>query len=529
MPDNDNQQEVILKGNENYISKMQKLSDEEILHSIIIKSSKNIDQIQQANEGFDNIEDQIISPLYDPLLWASLMEKNTRLSKLVRTYARNTVGLGWSIDSKKPITKETTEEQKKEIKLESEKLEELFEAPSPDLPFSEIMYQVKVDEESTGNGYLEVSRNLKGDIDGLYHIPAHTIRLLKNLKGFVQIRGAKKVYFKNFGGDYSINMKTGEIEAGEKSVHFSERANEIIHFKVYTPRDSYYGIPRYVACADAIAGNKLAARRNLAFFKNDATPRMAITVTNGKLSAQSIEEIHNFVDSQGKGEENAHRVMVLQAKAQQNPGMDQKDVKIDVIPLTVGVSDDASHIKYRNANDEELREAFGIGEVFLGAGGSVNRATAMISRSITNEQEFIPDARVKEYIINQTICKQFGVKLVKLTFERPNSLDELDRANIFARYLQGGGVTPNDIRHELGKQEYDEDWADMPIQLAMMQYQMSLIGDIGEFSENGEVDEKDNDKVKSIKIKRSKLTEYMISNIEKLANKEIKFIDIIED
>lgn len=485
------EEEVILSEGTDEVEKMQNYTDEEIVKTFILKSSEKGSQQILLENDFDPLyeSNEVIEPLYDPLLWATLMEKNTRLAKLIRTYARNTVGLGWGIYPKKAITKDTTDSIKAEIERETAILEELFEYPNDELPFSEVMYQVKIDEESTGNGYLEVSRNLKGDIDGLFHIPSHTIRMLKSLRGFVQIRNGVKRYFKKFGIQENIDAYSGKVG----NIPFEKRGNEIIHFKVYTPRDSYYGVPRYVAAADAIAGNKMAARRNLAFFKNDATPRLAITVENGKLDGKSIAEIKKFVNTEGKGVNNAHRAMILQAQSKNQGGIDQKDVRINVQPLTVGVTDDASHIKYRNSNDEELRESFGIAEVFLGAKGSVNRATAMVSRDITNSQEFIPDAQVKEYKINQTICKTFGVKHVKLEFERPAATDELGQADIFARYLQGGGITPNDIRHELGKPEYDFEWADMPIQMAMIQYQMQVLGEQGKLSSGGETDE-DTDK-----------------------------------
>lgn len=484
------EEQVTVQTGTDEFAKMQGYSDEQIIKTFIVKEAEKGSQQLMLDDEFSELyeNDEVIEPLYNPLLWASLMEKNTRLAKLIRTYARNTVGLGWGIYPKKAITKDVTDKEREEIEKEKEILNELFESPNDDLPFTEVMYQVKIDEEATGNGYLEVSRNLAGKVNGLFHIPGHTMRILKNQKGFVQIRGGNKRYFKKFNEKSNVDYSTGKWST---STAFDRRGNEIIHFRIYTPRDSFYGVPRYVAAADAIAGNKMAARRNLAFFKNDATPRMAITVENGKLDGRSISEIKSFVNTEGKGPDNAHRVMILQAQQKQQGGMDQKDVKINVIPLTVGQTDDASHIKYRSANDEELREAFGIAEVFLGAKGSVNRATAMVSRSITNEQEFIPDAQAKEYKINQTICKSLGVKKVKFEFERPANTDELGKAEIFARYLQGGGVTPNDIRHELGKEEYKFEWADMPLQMAMIQYQMEVLGDIGAASQGGEVDNED--------------------------------------
>ena len=351
-----------------------------------------------------------------------------------------------------------------------------------------------------GNGYIEISRDIKGKPNGVFHIPGHTIRALRTRHGYIQERNGTKVYFKIFNGNFDMNSTNGEVKEYQ-SIPLAERANEIIPFQNYTPRDSYYGIPKYVSCANAIAGNQLSARRNLSFFKNDATPRLAITVTNGQLTSGSISDIKDFVNSEGKGVNNAHRVMILQAKSKQIGDMSPADVKIEVIPLTVGQTDDASFIKYRDANDEEIREAFGISEVFYGSKGTVNRATASILREITNVQEFIPDAKVKEFMINQTICKSLGATLVKFKFERPNSLGELDKADVFARYLQGGGITPNDIRHELGKDEYNEEWGDVPMQIALVEYQMNVLGAQGAVSQGG--DAKNDSKTTSSDDKKS--------------------------
>jgi len=461
-------------------------STEEILKSIIVSKKVEAEskQAPELNVG------EFIEPLYDPLFWAGLMEINTRLCKSIRTYARNTVGLGWSIVPKKPITKKTTKQEKSIIEKEKLTLENFFENCNNLLPFEEICYRAKVDEEAMGNGYIEISRDITGKPNGVFQIPGHTVRALRTKQGYIQERNATKVYFKIFNGDFDMNSKDGSIK-NLNEMQLIDRANELIPFQNYTPRDSYYGIPKYVSCANAIAGNQLASRRNLSFFKNDATPRMAITVTNGQLTSGSISDIKDFVNMEGKGASNAHRVMILQAKSKQIGDLTQSDVKIEVIPLTVGLTDDASFVKYRDANDEEIREAFGIGEIFYGSKGSVNRATASILREITNIQEFIPDAKVKEFMINQTICKSLGSTLVKFRFNRPDSLGELDKADIFAKYLQGGGVTPNDIRHELGKDEYTEEWGDKPMQIALVEYQMNLLGAQGAVSQGGSVDNED--------------------------------------
>jgi len=532
-------------------------SSEEILKSFIVKNktnSKTAESKQLEDEFQQEYNGEIVEPPYNPLLWATLMEINTRLGKLIRTYARNTVGLGWKIIPKKTITKKTTKAEKKLIEEEKEKLEEFFNNCNNLLPFDEICFRAKVDEEAMGNGYLEISRNITGIPNGIFHVPGHTIRILKNRKGFVQMRSGSKRYFKIFNGDFDMDMETGETFT-KNSIAYIKRANELIPFQIYTPRDSFYGIPRYVSCASAIAGNQLSARRNLAFFKNDATPRLAITVANGQLTSGSISDIKDFVNSEGKGANNAHRVMIIQAKAKNMGDQTQQNVDIKVTPLTVGQTDDASFIKYKDSNDEEIREAFGIGEVFLGSKGTVNRATASILREITNQQEFIPDAKVKEFMINQTICRAFDIKYVKFEYERPSSLGKMDVSDVFGKYMQGGGVTPNDIRQELGKEEYTEDWGDKPLQVGLVEYQMGLLGAQGAVSQgkipekntktdsNEDDDDEGNDnnddnndnssskKTDSINTNianTEKLTKYIIDSIDKMLkdNRETIILDL---
>jgi PBSX family phage portal protein len=332
---------------------------------------------------------------------------------------------------------------------------------------------VKIDEEATGNGYMEVTRNGGGEIDGLYHAPSHTIRIRKGGRGYVQIRGNAKRYFRGFGDERAIDATTGK-EGSERGLPPDRRASELVHFRIYSPRSSFYGLPRFVAAAPAIAGNRLAAQRNVAFFENDAVGRLAITVSGGRLTPDSIDMIRQFL-AKGKGPENAHRVMVLQSESKKI-GIGDTKAQINVVPLTVGVTEDASFLGYRQANDEEIREAFGIAKVFFTT-EDVNRATAAVSRQITNEQEFEPDRLDKEFRINHTVlaAPPFEAELVGFRFRRPRVSDPMDRARIEDLYARHGAVTPNDLRDSLGLDPYPEEFAfaEKPLPVALLEMQLA--------------------------------------------------------
>jgi len=155
--------------------------------------------------------------------------------------------------------------------------------------------------------------------------------------------------------------------------------------------------------------------------------------------------------------------------------------------MTVGVTEDASFETYRKSNDEEVREAFGISQVFFSS-ENVNKSSAQVSREITNEQEFEPDRLEKEYILNQSIVRDIlGEDCnVQFRFERPKLTDPLDTARMDQTYASLGALTPNELRESIGKARYPKDFlfGDKPLQVAMAELSMQLFEAVkGEFDE----------------------------------------------
>lgn len=425
-------------------------------------------------------EGDAVKPPFNPVIWSGMLDISTRLRRAVYSFARNTVGLGWKFV---PLEDQQnlSDADKKQIKDETERGNQLFMNPNPELPFSELMELIKIDEESTGNGYMEITRNVGGDPSQLWHMPAHTMRVRKGLKrGFVQIRGGRKRYFKCWGDATIIDSRTGRTleetrEAeGEESFEIAPEwmASEVLHFKIYYGKSDYYGAPRWIAASPAIVGNRQAAEWNVSFLRNNAYIPFAILVQNGHLDTESMKTVQEFVQ-QTKGIANAGRVLILQSQAKNAiPMAKDQQTRIEIEKLSVGVQDDASFLKYREANDEEIREAFGIARIHLGDESSVNKATAQVSRQITNEQVFLPDALTKEYRLRHTILRELGLTKVGLQFIRPKSTDIVADAGVIKEFIKGGALSPNDLRVILGQllpdfkfEIIEADWAKQPIQI----------------------------------------------------------------
>jgi PBSX family phage portal protein len=432
-------------------------------------------QMQQNVTNFNALfgESKIIQPPYDPFKLALLLEQNTRLNRACQIRARNTVGLGWEIASR-PYDKTLDEPPEEEsLRKERDMLAPLFTNPNDKIPFTEVAYREKLDEEATGSGYVEITRDGTGKIDGIYHIPAHTMRVRQGDLGFVQIRGTSKAFFKPFGEKRVMNKGNGKYE----TTTASNRATEIIPFTLYSPRSSYYGIPRWISSVAAIQGSRLAAIRNIAFFENDAVGRLAIVVSGGQLSDKSVAGIQDFLRADAKGPEKAHRVMVLQAEPRKvlgsrGPGT---GTKIEVVPLTVGITEDGSFLGYRKANDEEVRESSGLSSPYFTSEG-INRATASVLRKIAIEQELIPDLKSHEWTWNSTVVQSFGVKDVMLQFVRPKVLDTLEEATVHGILQKAGVASINESRKALGLPPFPDEliFGQLPLPFAMLFLDMGL-------------------------------------------------------
>jgi capsid portal protein len=442
----------------------------------------------------------------------SLPTLSTRLKQCIELFTANTVGIGWDvvaadawIDADSQEDKKRVEEAKKRV------LRELTPLSGP-ISLTRLMKKVKVDQETFGDGYLEIIRDITGKISRLTHVDASVMYRRDDELGWVQIRGNKQSYFVDYKSDLIVDRKTGSIagrfvgegderkvtklslvdrralgdttaEEDKDSSSFSSkeeardpignpahRANEVLQFKIDNVQSQFYGMPRHTPAVPSIVGNNLAERRNVVFFDNDATPRMVVIVHGGQLNATTTANLRSFLERGHKGAGKAHRVLVLESEPNSLGAVAPQDAKIEIKPLTVGVTDDASFLKYIADNERRIRESYGIAEIFFSPITS-NRATAFVSRAITNEQTFTPDRLEWEFSLNDLLWNedQFGAKeIVFLRLISPDTTDDEIEARIHATLSSSGAVTPNDGRRRFELEPFDSEdenfeFADTPL------------------------------------------------------------------
>lgn len=381
----------------------------------------------------------VVTPKYNLDYLAKLYELSAPHYAAVNAKVSNIVGLGYKFveTSKTKRAFETVsdnEKRTKKLRLQldqhKDELLERIENFNEEDTFTEILVKVWRDYESTGNGYLEIGRKRDGTIGYLGHIPTQTVRIRRKRDGFVQISGNKAQFFRNFGDKKTTNPIG------------SDKPNEIIHIKRYSPTSGFYGIPDIIAAQQAIAGNEFAARFNLDYFENKAVPRHVITLKGAKLGVQAEAALLSFFETGLKGQN--HRSLFIPL-----PG-DSPDSKVEfkIDAVEAGVQD-ASFNNYRKANLSDILMAHRVPVSKVSIAEGLSLAIARDADKTFKEQVCAPEQKILEKKLNRLVREltdAFEMKLNEMTLTDADTQSKIDERNVKA-----GIDLPNEVRATQGK------------------------------------------------------------------------------
>ena len=143
----------------------------------------------------------------------------------------------------------------------------------------ETLTSMWLDYETIGQGYLEVARDLEGNVRQLYHVPSHTMRSADDGTRFVQIRDGQVVWFKLYGIDPSYQIMASTGRKAPSNAKPDNMANEVIEFRKPSRSSFWYSPPTYVSSLGFILLAVAARDYNLKFFQNFREPRHVIFVS----------------------------------------------------------------------------------------------------------------------------------------------------------------------------------------------------------------------------------------------------------
>jgi len=408
----------------------------------IVKAASESGQLAEDPFNYADGEGGLIRPLYDMDQLAAMLEANTLHARCCRQKATDVAGRGFSLRSRDTDT---------EIPAAADAAWSAFTAEVEadergDESLHERIVHAAQDYESIGWAVLEVSRNAQGSPDGLWHVPAHTIRAHKDGRRFAQKRGGKYAWFKRFGLDGTVDKRDGGWSPRTARAEFA--GNELIVIRNYTPRSDYYGLPDHIPALSAIAGWRAQAEYNVRFFDNNAVPSYAVVIEGADISPE-LEELILDHFRQLKGD--PHRTLILPV-----PGIAGDEAaapKVRFEKLSTDVKD-ASFRLYKQDNALELCIAHGVPPYRIGWPiiGSLGGSTAEEMTEIYNDSVVQPRQETWEQRLTRALLGPKGLNLPDVILKAAE-LDTRNEARDVAKaqaLWEMDALVPNEARGFFG-------------------------------------------------------------------------------
>lgn len=439
----------------------------------VLKAEKNSilsNQITKEDtlNGLYGDDTQVIRPPYNLEELSKITENSTVLQQCIDAYTTNLFGFGIDAESRLDLnSKDLTPEKKAKSESETKKLQEFIRYANLDEGTETVFQNVIEDQEKTGNGYIEVLRDGKGQPVELVHCDSQYMRVCKKSKPvevsytimedgrpvdivrnkrfrkFVQIIDEKKVWFKEYGDPRAMDSTTGEYVEGTKDERL---ATEIIHFKIGT---TPYGVPRWIGNVVGLYGARKAEELNLLYFVNGRHVPAAVIVEGGLLDEETYKSLDTYMQGVS-GTENAYQFLVLEVQGEEianaNGEKTLSDVNVEIKSLADMIQKDAMFLEYDATHRKKMRSSFRLPPIYTGEADEYNKATAETARKTTEEQVFQPMRRKLARKINGAFLDALEITEAKFVLKSPDLTDITSISNAIYPFISAASVIPNDLR-----------------------------------------------------------------------------------
>lgn len=447
-----------------------------------------------------------ITPPYNMYALAKLPFNNNVLGQCIDVMVTNIESYGFRLEYIGP----EGEEKSEEALNEKNELRAFLDYPNGDYSLTELRMRLRQDYETFGNSYMEVTRDKTGKIRSLYHLPAHTMRVVthdreytesfsrvrdddgnyrdkpyrRRFRRYIQKIGGVRTYFKEFGDPRNISVLDGS--ATNQNLPFAETASEVVHFSRYNP-GSPYGLPRWFNQIPSIMGSREAELTNLDYFSENAIPAMVVMVAGGHLTEESMDAIEQtFTNIRGRAAQN--RVAVIEAAGDIEAASEDGKVptpKISLESLSSERQGDALFQEYDHKCREKIRSSFRLPPIFIGESREYNRATSEQSMIMAESQIFAPERRKIDEFFNTKILTQFEPRFWRFKSMPPRVAGTDDLIATIKGLSSVGAITPNAAVNlveellDIPVNYIKEKWGDVPFFITQAQAQNGFFGDIG--------------------------------------------------
>lgn len=479
-----------------------------MVHARVIKSVHE-DTIQKADVSTQvapqdafNAGDWIAPP-NDMRGLRALVKHSTILPQCIRAYKSNIAGFGIGVRYMEDV------EETSEMAAEFTKAEEIIELLNTEQDTKEVFEDIIEARETYGIAYLEVIRDVAGDVtqiefikdtpsvtktkqldpyvDTMYYHKGQEIPRRKRFCKYKQEIGGKVVYFREFGDPRIMDMRDGKYLKDGETLDLDYQANEIMDFPIGTEP---YGEVRWIGQTLGVDGSRRAETLNNNYFVNGRHTPLAIVITGGTLTDESYEKIQEYLDGI-RGENGQHAFLLLETEnmEERTDFEDQKKPDIQLKDLANILQKDELFQDYLDNNRRKVQSSFQLPDLYVGYTTDFNRATAQTAQEVTEQQVFQPERKSLAWAINNRLLNGYQFKYVECYFLAPDISNPDDLYKLLTVCNNAGGLTPNDARKIIfnaygeTSEDYPGEWGNVPLAYANSQAKAGGGMDIGQLTE----------------------------------------------
>lgn len=449
----------------------------------VIKAHEPIGKAATSTEVKTTVSssgDDFISAPTDLKGYKVLVNQSSILPQCIRAYKNNIAGFGIGVRYK------SDQKETPEMKAEWDRITEVLEFLNMDQDTKEVFEDLIEAREIYGIAYLEVIRNLAGEVVGIEFIKntpsiqktsqlspyieveyEQSGKVLKRQKKFCKYRqqlSGKTVYFKEIGDPRIMDNRDG---AYREEVPLEHQANELLEFAIGTET---YGEVRWTGQVLNVDGSREAESLNNRYFKEGRHTPLMIMIKGGTLTEDSFTKLQGYMNDI-KGASGQHAFIVLEAEnLESRTDMEgEKPPEIEIHNLAGMLQHDELFQEYLNNNRRKVQSAFQLPDLYVGYTTDFNRATAQSAQEITEKQVFQPERQSLAWVINNKLLADYRFRFVEAYFLGPEISNPDDIMKILNVTERAGGLTPNKAKaitfDMLGEvaEDYPDDWGNVPL------------------------------------------------------------------
>lgn len=446
----------------------------------------------------------VIEPPVVPAYYAELYRRDPTHHACVDGRVAAVAQQGWRIRPRRELWPSVDVGGEDPDEVDEDKRVEIikvFDAGLPNYSFTDMLGAMYQDQCVTGNGWIEIIRdNDKDDtISRMEHAKSVTMRIARDLPGFVQIRGRNKVWFARYGTDGKallLERKKQEAIKHEGMAMISQNSvfvpkavkfettingldlapadlmsqlavaktdgeeiavsvNEMLHFKTASPKDTEYGEPGILSAIEDYLIAQNVRMFLLSYFDNATIPRCAFFVKGeGRLNESVLKTLDSWFQTQNKLDV-LNQTLVVDIPA---------DTEIQIERLSSEhLGTDGSLIRPREVSDRQIYKADRTPPSIVFDLEGLNRAVS--GEADLKFVQFVvrPEQRMLEQRFNALIEREFDTRDLVLDLLVPDLTMMAERRQLWQMLSIRGIMSINEIRKEL--QLPPIDGGDVPILL----------------------------------------------------------------